>query len=195
MTSHAVVKAGWIAVLASCGIAAAQTPAAIPHLDQTKFEIPWYEIARYPDASEKKCVSDATVLYAEGDKPFNLQIVSACILKDGTSQVRNLNARTKTKTWNGSLQVTAWPFFIFTHKYWVLAVDPAYTWALVGTPNRKELWILASTPTMSPDVLTQIKSTATANGFDASRLVMVPATGANRSTVAEAKAAPAPNKP
>jgi apolipoprotein D and lipocalin family protein len=187
MKTRPVGKAGSIAVLALCAGAAAsvaQTPTAIPQLDQKRFEIPWYEIARYPDRDEKKCVSDATVLFAEGDKTFHMQIVSACTLKDGAFQVRNRNARAVGKSWNGRLQVTSWPIFLFAHKYLVLAVDPDYTWALVGTPNRKELWVLSKTPTMNPEVLSQIESTATANGFDAGKLATVNSNAGNGATVA-----------
>ena len=195
MTSYSLPLAGCIALLA-CSFAVAQSPTPAPHLDQTRFEIPWYEIARYPNRSEKKCAGDATILYAEGDKPYHLQIVAACNLKDGTSQVHNYNARSKEKTWTGMLQETSWPFYLLvSHKYWVLAVDPDYTWALVGTPNRKELWILSKTPTMSPDLLTQIKATATGNGYDVARLVMVPNSGASKNSVATVKMAPSSAKP
>jgi lipocalin len=50
-----------------------------------------------------------------------------------------------------------------------------YTWALVGTPNRKNLWIYSRTKTLPPDTLTAIKAQAVAEGFDAGKLVMPPA--------------------
>jgi Lipocalin-like domain len=56
----------------------------------------------------------------------------------------------------------------------VLAVDPDYTWALVGNPNHRSLWILAKTPTLPDATLASIKSQATAAGYDVSKLITIP---------------------
>jgi lipocalin len=50
-----------------------------------------------------------------------------------------------------------------------------YTWALVGTPNRKDLWIYSRAKTLPPDTLAAIKAQAAAEGFDVRKLVMPPA--------------------
>lgn len=38
-----------------------------------------------------------------------------------------------------------------TGNYWILALDDAYETALVGTPDRHYLWILARTAPLPPD--------------------------------------------
>ncbi len=76
------------------------------------------------------------------------------------------------KAGDGKLTVTHfWPF---TQKRWVLALGPAYEWALVGSPNHKSLWILSRTPTLKPEVLADIKSRAAAQGFDPARMITLP---------------------
>ena len=62
---------------------------------------------------------------------------------------------------------------LLSTPYWVLATGPAYEWALVGSPKHKTLWILSRTSTLDPAVLMQIKSTATAQGFDLTKLITV----------------------
>ena len=81
---------------------------------------------------------------------------------------------------------TLWPF---SRQYQVLALgpvgaaqDPAavspnaesagYAWSLLGTPNRKELWIYARTPTLAAATLAEIEASAAAQGFDPKKLVM-----------------------
>ncbi len=72
---------------------------------------------------------------------------------------------------DGKLKVSyLWPF---SQKYWVLAVGPEYTWALVGNPNHKELWVLSRTETMNPEMLEEIKSKAAAEGFEGAKLIQV----------------------
>ncbi len=53
----------------------------------------------------------------------------------------------------------------------VLALGPDDDWALVGSPNHKTLWVLARKPALPDDVMAQVKAKATAQGFDAAKLV------------------------
>ncbi len=56
----------------------------------------------------------------------------------------------------------------------LLAIDPSYEWYLSGSPSHKSLYIYAKAPTINPDTLTQIKTLATQNGFDAARITSSP---------------------
>ena len=44
-------------------------------------------------------------------------------------------------------------------------------WALVGTPDRRFLWILARQPCLPPEVLADLKAQARCLGFDVGSLV------------------------
>ena len=64
---------------------------------------------------------------------------------------------------NSKLKVTFfWPFY---GDYWILDLDPQYRWALVGTPNRKNLWVLSRTPKLANDVLERLLQRARELGF------------------------------
>jgi apolipoprotein D and lipocalin family protein len=60
----------------------------------------------------------------------------------------------------------------FEGDYWILELDPAYRWAVVGTPDRQCLWILARTPQLPPHVLDDLRARAAAQGFDTALLRM-----------------------
>ena len=151
-----------------------QTVTAVPTLDLTKFTGNWYEIARLPTKRDKNCDHDSVVLIALGDKKDSLQLVIACQTKKGFTQVRNVNGKPEDKTSNGKLKVTTfWPF---SEKYWVLAIDPNYDWALVGNPNHKELWVLGRTGAMDAGVLAGIEAKAAAEGFNTTKLISTPQT-------------------
>ena len=152
--------------------AGAQSVTAVPKLDLTRFSTTWYEIARYPNKAEKKCVRDGLVLFASGEKAGRLEEVTSCIAKDGFANVRNVNLRLKDKkVMDGRLETTF--LFLFHRKQWVLAVDDDYQWALVGSPKHKQLWVLSRASSMDPAVLDALKAKAAAEGFDVSKLVMV----------------------
>lgn len=151
------------------GAASGQSVTAVPKLDEKLFATGWYEIARLPNKPEKKCVSNALQMYTVGNKPWQFQVVESCLLKDGEANVRNLSGR-GDKVGDGRLKVGSFPF---ATKTWVLATAPDYSWALVGSPNHKLLWILSRTATMDEAVLQQVEGMAAAQGYKVDKLQRV----------------------
>jgi apolipoprotein D and lipocalin family protein len=150
--------------------ASAQAVTAVPKLDLTQYIGTWYEMARYPIKREKECTGDEMMLYALGDKPNSFQLVTSCSIKDDNSDSWNAKGK-QNKAGDGQLNAgSIWPF---TTKYWVLATGPAYEWALVGSPDRKSLWVLSRTGTIKPETLAEIEAKAASQGFDTSKLVKI----------------------
>lgn len=163
----------WLGLVAGIAQTAAAEPiSAVPQLDLNRLTGTWYEIALYQNKWEKRCTSDATLLYALGDKPHSFQLVNACKIKNGNTDARNATGKRADKGTDGKLKVTY--TFPFTSKHWVLAIGPDYEWGLVGSPNHKALWILSRTPALKPEVLAEIEAKAVAEGFNASKIVMMP---------------------
>ncbi len=76
------------------------------------------------------------------------------------------NARLKVRFAPGWLSI--FPFV--WADYWVIGLSEDYRWALVGTPNRKYLWILGRTPQVSDADWDAAVDKARENGFDTARL-------------------------
>ena len=157
-----------LAALAPAGRAQAVT--AVPQLDLTRFLGQWYEIARLPDKAEKKCSANVFALYAASDKKLRFSDVRSCMVKPGDNDIANEDGR-QDKSGDGRLSVKH--LTIFHQKRWVLALAPDYSWALMGDPKHKTLWVLSRSATMEDAVLAEVKSRATAQGFDVSKLLMV----------------------
>jgi apolipoprotein D and lipocalin family protein len=151
--------------------AAAASPTAVPTLDLNRYMGTWYEIARYPVNPEKHCLSDAAVLYSLGDKKNTFQVVTSCAIKDGNSDSWNAKGKID-KNADGKLKISH--YLILSKKYWVLAIAPDYSWALVGSPNHKSLWILSRTTTLKPEGLADLEAKATAAGFNIAKLKTMP---------------------
>jgi apolipoprotein D and lipocalin family protein len=77
------------------------------------------------------------------------------------------NARLKVRfapSW-----LTMFPFV--WANYWVIGLADDYRWAVVGTPDRKYLWVLARATDMTEADWNAAVAAARENGFDVGRLV------------------------
>lgn len=141
----------------------------VPHVDLEKYQGRWYEIAAFPKRYEEGCA------YTKAQYSLNedgsVTVKNSCVVKGEektiTGKATVADARCKSK-----LDVQfLWPF---TGKYWILELANDYSYALVGTPNRKSLWILSRKPWMEKAVYKKLLITAMEKGFDISRIKVTP---------------------
>lgn len=139
----------------------------VKELDINKYAGKWYEIARLPNRFEKglKCVS-ATYILKENNK---IEVVNK-----GYSENKNKFKDIKGTAWTpdsnfpGRLKVRFfWPF---AGDYYIIALDDNYSYALVGDPSRKFLWILSKTKKLDDKTYDELLGTAKTNGFRVERM-------------------------
>lgn len=142
----------------------------VPRVDLSRYLGRWYEIARYPNWFEKKCDRDVSATYAmRGDG--RISVLNACVKADGSRSESSGWAKVVDPATNAKLKVTFfWPFF---GDYWVLELGENYSYAVVGEPSRKYLWILSRTPQMSDEQYRAICGRLAAKGYDAVKLMRV----------------------
>ncbi len=143
---------------------------AVTDFDMERYLGDWFEISRYENRFEKKCVGNVMARYTATGKPGRILVRNSCQRSDGGMTVAN--GYGKADGVGGQLKVSF--FRPFWAKYWVLALDPEYRWSLVGEPKRGYLWILARTPKLEVGVLEGIKAKAVEQGFDVGKLLMTP---------------------
>lgn len=154
---------------------AAEPVRSVPQLDISRYAGHWHEIARLPVFFQRKCVGDITAAYTLRDDKL-IGVSNACRVEDGGRDTAEGVART-VEGHPGRLQVRFAPDWLswlpmVWADYWVIDLDPDYEWAVVGSPNRKYLWILSRTPTMEKALFEQIKARAEKMGYDLKPLVM-----------------------
>jgi apolipoprotein D and lipocalin family protein len=138
----------------------------VPHVELSKYLGKWYEIAHLPFKFEDGC-SDITATYTLL-KDGKVAVLNQCI-KNGKAKASKGKAKVIDKATNARLKVTFfWPFY---GDYWIIKLGEAYDYAVVGTPNRKYLWILNRTPQMDNALLSQIIEFVKSNGFDVENLI------------------------
>lgn len=142
---------------------------AEPHVDLTRYQGKWYEIARLPTRFQRDCASDVTAQYTLRNDG-KIEVVNACREANGKLKGAKGVARLADKQGpNSKLKVRF--FLFFSGDYWILDLDDGYDWALVGTPDRRYLWILSRTPTLAPSICNQLLSKARELGFDVDRVI------------------------
>lgn len=173
-------------VFAAAGIA--QSPAkdakltTVDSVDLTKYQGKWYEIARYPNRFQEKCLGDTTATYTI-KKEGIVEVINECRTKDGKTDRAKGKAKVVDKDTNAKLKVRfapAWLSFISAvwGDYWVIDLEKEnYSYAVVGDPSREYLWILSRTPTLDEETYSKIIDKIKTNGFDAEKLVMTPQQG------------------
>lgn len=150
----------------------------VPELDYKRYAGTWYEIARLPNRFEKKCVSNVTANYTV--RPDGrITVTNRCKQSDGsTSEATGVARRVDGKP-TSVLQVRFAPAFLsFISKVWgdyqVIELGPRYEYSVVGSPDRKYLWILARTPRLDSAIYQSLVERARAEGFDTSTLIRTP---------------------
>lgn len=164
-------------LLACCAPAAhaANPVVSVPELDISRYAGQWYEIAHLPVSFQDKCTGDITAAYTLREDAL-IGVRNACRTADGETSVAEGLAR-PVEGHPGRLEVRFAPSWLswlplVWADYWVIDLDPGYTWAVVGEPDREYLWILSREPAMDRALFDQIKARAVAMGYDLNPLIV-----------------------
>ena len=158
--------------LAGCTMMAADAPlTTVDSVDLQRYLGKWYEIARYPNRFERKCISDVTATYSKLPDG-KIRVVNACKDKGGKITEANGKAKIVDSKTNAKLKVTFfWPFY---GDYWIVDLAPDYSYAVVSEPKREYLWILARTVQMDGPQYGRILERIKTLGLDPAKLVKTP---------------------
>mgnify|MGYP001342177783 CR=1 FL=1 len=132
----------------------------------------WYEIARIPNSFEKGLVC-VTATYTLGDDG-RINVLNRGKLEFNRSKGREAHgiARVVNRAEPGVLEVSF--FRPFWGDYSIIELDPEYRYALVGTRNRRYLWILSREMSLEQPVYDRLIARARETGFDVDRLYRTP---------------------
>ncbi|UWF78412.1 MULTISPECIES: lipocalin family protein [Microbacterium] len=147
---------------------------SVPALELDRYLGLWYEIGRLPLRFEDDDARDVTAEYSL-NPDGTVRVDNRCLNKDG-EPTQAIGEALRDADHPGRLRVSFLPealrWIPFTRAdYWVLRVDEDYRHALVGTPDRKHLWLLAREPRIDTDVVASFLATAEEQGFDLAKWI------------------------
>jgi apolipoprotein D and lipocalin family protein len=134
----------------------------------------WYEIAKYPNRFQRKCVADTSAEY-KLEPDGRVKVINRCRMENGEWNEAVGMARQVGDTSSPKLEVRfapAWLSFIpaVWGDYWVIDLDPEYQLVAVSEPRREYLWVLSRSPAVRHDVLAALLERLRRLGFDTNRL-------------------------
>jgi len=179
-TSFALVALFALPMLAGPGAPAraatqaAPTVRAISTLDVPRYMGQWYEIAKFPNRFQKKCVADTVAQYTLLNSG-RVRVTNRCRMANGEMNEAIGMARQVGPKNSPKLKVRfapEWLSFLDAvwGDYWVLDLDAGYSLVAVGEPTREYLWVLSRTPQVSPPEYQALLQRLQAQGFDISKL-------------------------
>lgn len=153
-------------------------PVTARSVDLNRYIGRWHEIARLPMPFQK--ADESAIAEYERNADDTISVHNIATRPDGSQHdirgyAKVLNPPENTKlavrfsTWFGPLIPVP-----KEGNYWILHVDDGYQEAIVGTPDRKHLWILARSPNIRQQRYDALVATAERRGFDTSRLIKNP---------------------
>jgi apolipoprotein D and lipocalin family protein len=150
----------------------------VEKVDLSKYKGTWYEIARYPNKFQKKCVGNTTATYNLNENG-TVEVVNECLLKNGKTEKAIGKARVIDKNTNAKLEVRFAPAFLsflsaVWGDYWIIDLEKDYEYAAVGDPKREYFWILSRKPELDVATYQAILRRAETLGFNPSKVYKTP---------------------
>lgn len=153
----------------------ASNPPVVESLNLTQFAGTWYEIARLPNPFENGCFNATQTFLPNADG--SLSITNSC-----TSNGRIVTIKATGWAYGGvdfegsdlicrpgQLTVFFGPVGV---PYWVVSADVStYTYAMIGSPSRKFLWILSREKTLDDSVYSSLVEIARKANFPTQNLL------------------------
>lgn len=149
---------------------------AVKSVDISRYVGLWYEVAKIPNRFQDQCASGTTARYTLREDG-RLEVVNRCRKDDGSMDEAEGVAKIEDAVTNAKLKVSFVSFLgwrPFWGDYWVIGLGEDYSWAVVGTPDRKYGWVLARTPEPEVAVWEEIFRTLADNGYEKEAFDMSP---------------------
>lgn len=166
----------------SCSFAAAASAqpqvTTAPKVELQKYMGKWHEISRLEHHFQKYCIGSHAEYTLRNDG--EVDVINRCTdERDGRRKEAKGRAWSVDPESNSRLKVSFfWPF---RGDYWIIELGEKYDYSVVGSPDRKYLWILAREPVMDETLYSSIVERLRKQGFPVDSLVRKPLTASSKS--------------
>lgn len=162
--------------LTGCDSLPENPPRVVSAVDLSLYEGLWYEIARLPVFFQDE--HDAATAEYSLSPDGTVSLINTAIRPDGTTRSVTGTAVPVPGSNGAKLRVTIDNFFakLFGSppsygNYWILKLADDYSVALVGSPNRETLWLLARAPAIPEASISSYLEVARAQGYAVEKMI------------------------
>jgi len=120
-----------------------QTLQTVDTVDLNRYCGQWYEIASYPARFQKGCHCTTAEYEIVPGKDI-IRITNRCIrFSKGRSRIAVAHAKAYPDKGSANAKLRVQFFWPFRGDYYIIGLAGDYSWAIIGHPERKYLWILS----------------------------------------------------
>lgn len=146
-------------------------PVADTRVDLDRFMGKWYVIGSVPTVFDRKPYN-AVEFYERAERGIKITYQFNSDKSDGQLRTIHSQAMVDNPGINTDWEVTyAWPI---KGDYKIIHLEPDYSVAVVGHPNRKNVWILARQPSISAPLYSDLILQLQQLGFNVGLIRLVP---------------------
>lgn len=167
MRSVLLLVLGLLLIFTSSALALPELKTA-EYVDLMRYLGEWYAVGEIPQWFNRNCVG-STAHYSLSDEG-HIVVVNTCYRGDLSGRMRTVQARANVvdEETNARLEVR---FFVFVRgDYWIMEIADDYSYAVVGEPSRKFLWILSREKEMEEELYMSILERVEEQGYDVSKI-------------------------
>jgi len=145
-----------------------ERPTPVAHVDLSRYQGLWYEIAKIPNRFQDHCKANATAHYTLRDNG-KMDVINRCLDQNGEYDEASGIAKGVDSQSNAELKVSFLSFLgfsLFWGDYWIIELHPNYNYVVVGTPDREYGWILSRSSGLSNVTRDLIDAKLRSQGYD-----------------------------
>jgi apolipoprotein D and lipocalin family protein len=151
--------------MANCA-ARGQSLETVERVDLDRYMGRWYDIASYPAIFQKGCRC-TTADYEQVPGKSYIGVTNRCVkYKNGRSRLSLARAKAFIVAGSSNSKLKVQFFWPFRGDYWIIGLAEDYSWAIVGHPKRKYLWILNRDSYMPTDTYNHVLQIIKEKGYD-----------------------------
>ena len=156
------------------GCAKSQPLQTVDSVELDRYLGRWYDIASYPASFQKGCRCSTADYEMVPGKNF-IRVTNRCIKFDqGKSKISIARGKAFIVKGSSNAKLKVQFFWPFRGDYYIIGLANDYSWAIVGHPKRKYLWILSRESFMPTDTYKGILNIIKQHGYDLKRLQKTP---------------------
>ncbi|KAJ0576151.1 putative zeaxanthin epoxidase [Helianthus annuus] len=147
-------------------------------IDLKRYMGRWYEIASFPSFFQPRNGENTRATYTLNEDGI-VHVLNETWSNDKRDYIEGTAYKADPKSDEAKLKVKFYvppflPIIPVVGDYWVLYLDEDYTYALIGEPRRKYLWILCRNTHLDEDIYNQLVEKVKEEGYDVSKLKRTP---------------------
>ncbi len=158
-----------LALITQNGMSQTSELKTVNSVDLKKYTGKWYEIADIPQRFQKGCTCTTAEYSIREDG--KIKVLNSCRKNSPTGKLKTATAKAWVVEGSNNSKLKVRFFWPFTGKYWIIKLADDYSYAVVGHPSRKYLWILNRDPKMDEALYNSIITSVKEMGYDTNLIV------------------------